>query len=92
MGLSGWCGHHHNHKMWSSYSPILGNIEFHQLGSGHVRDATFCQADKWSNGFLIAHVDTHKKRSVLDYITVSDFAVIGGMRYRRTEDEIVTPH
>jgi len=92
MGLSGWCGHHHNHKVWNGYSPILGNIEFHQLGCGHVRDATFCQADKWSNGFLITHVDTHKKRSVLDYITISDFAVIGGKRYWREEGEIVIPH
>lgn len=56
------------------------------------RDATFCQVDKRSNGFLIAHVDTHKNRSVLDYITVSDFAVIGGLRYWRTDDEIVTPY
>jgi hypothetical protein len=43
-------------------------------------------------GDLIPHVDTHKRRSVLDYTTVSDFTVIGGLRYWRTEDEIVTPH
>jgi hypothetical protein len=88
MGYPGANGHHHKHLVRHSYSPQFGPYEWHQLGSGHQRQATYCAGEKWSNGFLLCHVDTHTKRSQFEYIDSSHaHCYIGGQLYMRTEDE-----
>ena len=62
----------------------------HQLGSGHRRSAAFCDGEKWSNGFLLAHCDTQSKASIFEYIDIRDFAIIGGEYYTRKSSEFVT--
>lgn len=85
MGMPGWNGHHHKHLVDTLYSPIYGQYEWHQFGAGHVRAASYCDGEKWSNGFGIWHVDTETKRSVCEYIDIKDIAVIGGQYYQREE-------
>jgi hypothetical protein len=88
MGLPGWHGHHHKHIVWPGYSPVYGSFEWHQLGAGHMRKASYCDGEKWQNGFLLAHVDTLKKFVQFEYIdTTHDHAVIGGRWYERTAEE-----
>lgn len=90
MGLPGWNGHHHKHEVWSFYSPIFKQSEWHQIGAGHRRSATYCAGEMWSNGMLISYVDTERKTTAFDHISVLDYAVIGGQWYERTDDEAVT--
>ena len=84
FGLPGWNGHHHSHIVQTKFNPILGSYEWHQLGSGHKREASYCNGEKWSNGFLIVHADILAKRAQFEYIdTTSDHVVIGGKWYQR---------
>lgn len=88
MGLPGANGHHHQHQVWPMFSPIFGAYEWHQLGSGHKRSASYCEGEKWHNGFGIVNVDTLTKATAWDYITVGDdFAVSGGKWYYREDSE-----
>ena len=90
MGIPGANGHHHQHEMWSAYSPVFGPWEWHQLGCGHKRKASYCAGEKWSNGFLLVHTDTLTKRSQFEYVDVShSHAMIGGKFYERLESEPV---
>lgn len=86
FGLPGWNGHHHSHKVTTNYSPIHGSFEWHQLGSGHKREASYCNGEKWGNGFLMVHANVLAKRAQFEYIdTTSDFCVIGGKWYERNK-------
>ncbi|OYV37533.1 MAG: hypothetical protein B7Z80_12610 [Rhodospirillales bacterium 20-64-7] len=87
MGLPGVNGHHHSHQVWPAFSPIYGAYEWHQLGSGHKRSATYTEGEKWHNGFALVNVDRQTKATAFDYITVTDFAVSGGKWYHRNSDE-----
>lgn len=87
MGLPGVNGHHHQHVVWSQFSPIFGAYEWHQLGSGHKRSASYCEGEKWHNGFALINVDTQTKATNFDYIPVTDFAVSGGKWYYRNKKE-----
>lgn len=87
MGFPGANGHHHKHLTRAAYSPIFGAYEWHQMGCGHRRAASYCAGEKWANGFLIEHVDTHKRHTVFEYIDVRDFAVLGGRYYTRQKSE-----
>lgn len=90
MGMPGWHGHHHKHIVWPGYNPMVGAYEWHQLGAGHMRRASYCDGEKWQNGFLLAHVDTKTKFTQFEYIdTTGDHCVIGGRWYERTKDERV---
>lgn len=90
MGYPGFNGHHHKHIVQSRFSPDFGTYEWHQLGSGHRRAAPYCDGEKWSNGFMAAHVDTTKRFTAFEYIdTTHDHAVIGGQFYVRGADEAV---
>lgn len=87
FGLPGWNGHHHSHQVQTKYSPIYGSYEWHQLGSGHKREASYCNGEKWSNGFLLAHVDIIAQRAQMEYIdTTHDHVVIGGKWYQRANN------
>ena len=86
LRMPGWNGHHHKHIVWSEFSADYGSFEWHQLGGGHKREASYCNGEVWNNGFLIVHVDTHDKRSQFEYIdTSSDHVVIGGKWYVRND-------
>lgn len=85
MGLPGVNGHHHKHIVTPFYSPIFGSTEWHQLGCGHARGAEYCAAEKWSLGFMIAHIDTQRKHTQFEYVELRDHAVIGGKWYVREE-------
>jgi len=87
MGLPGVNGHHHRHEIWSSYSPIYGPYEWHQLGAGHKREASYTEGEKWHNGFCLVNIDTVTKSTNFDYIPVTDFCVSGGKWYHRNDGE-----
>ncbi|MDR3534935.1 MAG: metallophosphoesterase [Acetobacteraceae bacterium] len=90
MGYPGGNGHHHKHIVWPAYSPLFGPYEWHQLGCGHAREASYCNGERWSNGFLLAHVDTHTRRTQFEYVDVSHtHAIVGGKFYARDENERV---
>lgn len=91
MGLPGVNGHHHKHISWSHFSPVFGAYEWHQLGCGHMRDASYCSGEKWHMGFVIANIDTWTRQVNFDYVPVTDFAVSGGQWYRREKTEQVVP-
>lgn len=89
-GYAGLNGHHHQHICETHFSPSKGPYEWHQLGSGHVRNAEYCEGEKWGNGFMLIHVDTLKKFAQFEYIDCSgEFAVVGGQWYQRPEGTIV---
>lgn len=90
-GMAGVNGHHHNHKVDYQFSIHTGrSYEWHQLGAGHVRAAEYCEGEKWSNGFALVHVDTHKKYTQIEYFDVThEHAVIGGKWYTRLESELL---
>ncbi len=83
MGLPGVNGHHHSHHVWPMFSPMFGAYEWHQLGCGHKRSASYTEGEKWHNGFAIINVDVQNRLTNFDYIPVTDFAVSGGKWYYR---------
>lgn len=86
FGLPGWNGHHHSHIVTPDFSPIYGSFEWHQLGSGHKREASYCNGEKWGNGFLLCHVDVVAKRCQMEYIdTTNTHCLIGGKFYQRED-------
>jgi hypothetical protein len=87
MGLPGVNGHHHRHEVWGMFSPIFGPYEWHQMGAGHTRSASYCEGENWHNGFTMINVDTQTKATNFDYVAVTDFAVSGGKWYHRNADE-----
>lgn len=87
MGLPGCHGHHHKHEVKTHFSPVFGNYEWHQLGCGHKRNASYCEGERWGMGFALITVDTKTRATNFDYISVSDFAVSGGVMYERAENE-----
>lgn len=86
-GMPGMHGHHHKHIAWSHYNQTFGTYEWHQLGGFHYRDASYADGEIWSNGFMIAHVDTKTKKTVFEYVDVKDFCCVGGQYYTRGKNE-----
>lgn len=89
LGLPGVNGHHHSHIVWPQYNVHRGAYEWHQLGAGHRRSAVYAEGEKWSNGFALVHIDTLTKGVNIEYIPVTDFAVVGGTWYTREPHEVV---
>lgn len=87
MNMPGVNGHHHRHQVWPHFNPMFGAYEWHQMGCGHKRDASYCAGEKWHMGFMVAHIDTKTKQVVSEYIQVADFAVVGGKFYHREASE-----
>ena len=86
FGMPGFNGHHHTHKVDSFFNPTFGAYEWHQLGSGHKREASYCNGERWQNGFMLCHADTVAKRVQFEYIdTTHDHVVIGGKWYERKD-------
>lgn len=91
MGIPGVNGHHHKHEVWSLFNPMFGAYEWHQMGSGHKRSASYCEGERWHNGFAIVNIDTERRGVNFDYVPITDFAVSGGKWYYRESSEICTP-
>lgn len=88
--MPGCNGHHHQHRVWAFDSPLFGPYEWHQIGAMHVRDASYTDGERWTNGFLLVHIDTEKRLVNPEYVTISDFAVVGGKYYgRRPSEEVL---
>lgn len=88
FGVPGVNGHHHNHIVWSEHNFAYGSYEWHQSGAGHMRRASFTEAEKWSNGFVIASVHLPSRSVCFDYVdTTNDMAVVAGKFMYRTEQE-----
>lgn len=87
MGMPGVSGHHHKHEVWANWSPTFGPYEWHQMGAGHKREASYCEGEKWHNGFALINVDTVARAANFDYVAVTDFAVSGGKWYVRETSE-----
>lgn len=87
MGLPGVNGHHHKHQVWSEFNPVYGAYEWHQLGAGHKRSASYCEGERWHNGFALINVDTQTRSTCFDYVSVTDFAVAGGKWHYRNPSE-----
>lgn len=87
MALPGINGHHHKHQVWPMFNPIYGAYEWHQLGSGHMRVAEYCEGEKWHMGFALIHVDTATKAVNIEYVPVTDMAIVGGRWYQRSPSE-----
>jgi len=83
LGVPGINGHHHKVEVSTLHNETFGSYQWVQNGSGHHRDASYCNGEKWSNGFTIATIDTLTKRTVFDVIDIKDFAVVGGKYYFR---------
>jgi hypothetical protein len=90
MGVPGVNGHHHSHVVWPMYNVHMGEYEWHQLGAGHKRKASYCEGERWHNGFAIVHIDTLTKTANIEYIPITSFAVVGGKMYVREPSEIIT--
>lgn len=86
--MPGVNGHHHKHIVWPAFNPTYGAHEWHQLGCGHKRAASYCEGEKWHMGFDIVHIDTETRATVHDYVTVADIAVAGGKFYAREPHEV----
>ena len=86
-GVPGFNGHHHKFEVRTFMSHVFGSSIWLQLGCGHRREASYCEADKWNMGFLIAHIDSERQRSSFNYVPVGDFAEVGGKFYVRAADE-----
>lgn len=89
MGYPGWNGHHHRHFSWSFYSPTFKTYEWHQLGCGHRRVATYTAGEKWGLGLLLAHVDRLTRTSQMEHFSLQDHVVVGGKWYARQASEMV---
>ena len=87
MGMPGCHGHHHRHTAKTKFSPVYGNFEWHQLGCGHKRNASYCEGERWGLGFALVHLDSNTRHVNFEYVPVSDFAVVGGKWYYRNSDE-----
>jgi hypothetical protein len=88
FAMAGWNGHHHSHHVQHFHNATFGAYEWHQFGSGHRRDATYTNGEKWATGFGLIHVDTVARLAQIEYIHVNTtFAVVGGQRYVREPEE-----
>lgn len=86
-GLSGVNGHHHKYEARSFYSELRGPCNWVQLGSGHRREAEYCNGHHWNMGFMMAHIDTQEHQVQMNYVPILDFAEVGGKFYFRGDDE-----
>ena len=86
-GVPGVNGHHHRYNSSTYYSHKYGSYRWDQLGAGHVRAATYCDAEAWNNGFMTVHLDTEREIPVMNYHFIENFCEIGGKFYHREESE-----
>ncbi len=88
LGMPGTNGHSHKFKVTPCHNEVFGSYSWIQTGCGHLKDASYCNAEKWDMGFLLAHIDTQEKLVNQEYVPITDFAVVGGKFYYRNPSEI----
>lgn len=89
-GWPGANGHHHSHWVSDEHNATFGPYEWHQLGCGHKRRASYTYGGKWSNGFLICHIDTDNRKTQFNYVDVTgETAMIEGKWYTRLPEEVI---
>jgi len=82
LGMPGINGHNHKLKIDTLYNEMFGAYQWVQSACGHVTDASYAMGEKWSKGFVIAHVDTQEKNTIFEPATIGDeFAIVGGKYY-----------
>lgn len=86
-GLPGWNGHHHSWKVEHCKHALRGAYPWMQLGCGHALKAPYTEGEFWSMGFNICHVNTETKSVNMEYIQVTDMAVVGGVYFHRAPGE-----
>jgi hypothetical protein len=90
MGLPGMHGHHHKHIVWPKFDAVRGPYEWHQLGAGHRRQASYCAGEKWQNGFMLAHLDRERRHVAFEYVDLTyNHACVGGRWYERLSSEVI---
>lgn len=89
LGMPGTNGHCHKFKVTPCFNETFGSYSWVQTGCGHIKDASYCNGEKWDMGFLMVHIDTHTKSVNQEYVPIRDFAVTGGQFYYRSESEFV---
>lgn len=87
LQMPGANGHHHRHFVWQEFSPTHGAYEWHQLGAGHRRHASYCAGEKWGMGFLLLHCDNTSNHVAHEYIQLRDHCVVGGKWYSRSDED-----
>ena len=85
FGMAGVNGHHHSAHMQCLYNEMFGSYNWFQLPGGHKKDASYCNGQKWQNGFAINHIDTHKKFVNIEPVIITDFACVGGKYYYKED-------
>lgn len=86
-GLPGWNGHHHSWKVEHCKHALRGSYPWMQLGCGHRLDASYMEGEFWSMGWNICHVNTETKSVNMEYVAVTDMAVVGGVYFHREPGE-----
>lgn len=89
-GMAGTNGHHHSHRCEVKFSAQKGPYEWHQTGGGHIRNADYATGEKWTNGFLLIHVDTQTKKNQFEYFdTTPDIVCVAGKYFIREDYQII---
>jgi len=86
-GLPGWNGHHHSWKVDHCKHALRGSYPWMQLGCGHRLRASYTEGEFWSMGFNVCHVNTETKSVNMEYVQVTDQAVVGGVYFHRAPGE-----
>lgn len=84
-GMSGVSGHCHRPATETFTNLIRGKCSWVETGCMCITDAEYVQhRDKWTQSFLIAHIDTKMKTVNPEHIIVAgDQVVVHGVRYVR---------
>lgn len=90
LGMPGVNGHHHKFEAYALHNELFGAYSWIQGGSGHMKDASYANGDKWQLGFTLAHVQTDRRQVNFEYIPITDMAVVGGDFYYREPDEYIS--
>lgn len=87
FGMSGSSGHTHRPEVETTANLPRGKISWVTTGCiADTRVEYVYGMDKWTNSFLIAHIDADKKIVSPEHIIIpGDHAVIQGKRYTRKE-------
>jgi hypothetical protein len=85
FGLSGTSGHTHHPHMETFANIPMGKLSWTTTGCLANTKAEYVQGmDKWTNSFMIAHVDLQKRTVSSEHIMIpGDHAIVHGVRYVR---------
>ncbi len=78
LGMPGVNSHHHKLEVRSLYNETFKAYNWIQMSGIHRRNASYTMGEKWTNGFVIAHVDTETRQTIFEPISIGDFTCVGG--------------